>query len=39
MRGPEDDRARAIELTRIGQAEAAELREAFQAELDSLWRN
>jgi len=39
MLGPEDDRARPIELTPIGHTEAAELRTAFEAELESLWRN
>ena len=37
--GPEDELARPMELTPIGKAEGVELRAAFEAELESLWRN
>jgi len=37
--GPEDELARPIELTPISAPEAAALRAAFDAELESLWRN
>lgn len=38
MVGPEDERARPIELTPLSVTEAIALREAFDAELASLWR-
>jgi hypothetical protein len=39
MIGLEDDLGRPIELTPLGQQEASELKAAFEAELESLWRD
>lgn len=39
MIGPEDERARPIELPPIDPTEAAALRDAFEAELESLWHD
>ena len=39
MLGPENELAQPVELTPISAAEAAQLRAAFDAELEMLWRN